>query len=572
MKLAGAAVAAAAIILAAAPGAQASSRMESVFQDDPSLITGSDQKVENTMATLAGLGVDRVRVSVLWRSLAPATRSPTRPRFGGGGEADPAAYPAPAWNTYDRIVDAARRYGLSTYFTITGPAPLWATANTARRQRQANPNASDFRAFVTAVGRRYSGSYRDEDIVTPPAPQPGNDNGSGGLGGLFGGNQPQQPAGPTRTPGPILPRVSFWSIYNEPNQPGWLRPQARRVGRSVVPDSPRIYRSLQDAGYAALRATGHGRDTILLAETAPRGSKHLGRVTPMRPLLFIRELYCLKRNYRPYTGRAAKVRGCPTTRAGRRRFVSQHPGLFNSSAWAHHPYALEVPPHVADRTRDQVTIASLPRLTRTLDHVFRRYGKRRRLGVWLTEYGYQSDPPDPFTGFPYRTQAAYINQGEDIGFRNRRIRSTSQFLLVDDKPDTSVPRRDPRYWGSTFQTGLVTLGGKRKPAFIAYQRPIDVTPARARRGRRLRIWGGLRSAPNGRRLGADLQFKRKGGRRWIKLRRVSTRSLRGYVTTRVRVRGRLAHTGYYRLVWSNPRGGRALSSRAAYVPLAKKRR
>ena len=44
-----------------------------------------------------------------------------------------------------------------------------------------------------------------------------------------------------------LPRVSSWSIWNEPNQPGWLAPQWRRVGDTWVPNSPRLYRQLVSA-------------------------------------------------------------------------------------------------------------------------------------------------------------------------------------------------------------------------------------------------------------------------------------------------------------------------------------
>jgi hypothetical protein len=523
-----------ALALPASP-AFASRGQESVFQDDPQVLTGSDSQIDARMATLQRLGVDRIRVSMLWRAVAPAEGSTTRPAFGPGGASNPAAYPKDAFFAYDRLLTLAARHGLQVYFCITGPAPLWATANPNKREGQANPRSSEYRAFVTAVGQRYSGTY--------PAPK-----------------------SPTRA-GPTLPRVSMWSLYNEPNQPGWLRPQAVRVGRKVIPRSPRLYRSLEENGYAALRATGHGRDRILLAETAPRGSKSLGRTSPMRPLLFIRELYCLDRRTRPYRGKAAKARGCPTTRSGRRKFVGRHPGLFRSSAWAHHPYALELPPQFGDRTRDQVTLAVLPRLTRTLDRIFRRYHKRRRLGIWLTEYGYQSRPPDPFTGFRPKVQAAYINQGEYMAYRYRRVRSMSQFLLVDEPPDTSVSPGNPRYWGSTFQTGLVQRSGRRKPAFGAYQRPAFASPQRVRGGGRVRVWGGLRSAPNGRKLSGKLQFRARGARKWKSVRRFSTRNFHNYVTVNTRARKGQRHTGYYRLLWRNPAGGKALTSRATYVKL-----
>jgi hypothetical protein len=527
-------------LLGHAPGAAASSTQESMLQDDSLLVFGTPEGVDGTMSTLRSLGVDRVRVSVLWRLVAPNAADRARPAFGAGGASDPAAYPSGAWTRYDRIVEVGRKYGIALLFSITGPGPTWASSDPARGQGMYDPRPSDFRDFVTAVGRRYSGSYATGSTASPPPP-------SGGLLPIF--QPPPPPAPPVGST--VLPRVDFWSIWNEPNQPGWLRPQTV----SGVPSSPRLYRSLLDAGFAGLGASGHGGDTILLAETAPRGSIRSTPVSPMRPLLFIRELYCLDRRLRPYTGGAAAVRGCPVDRAARLRFASEHPALFEASGWAHHPYALELAPSQRDPVADNVTLSGISRLTGTLDRIFRRYGQRRRLPIWLTEYGYQTDPPDPIIGVSWRRQAAYLNEAEEIAYRNPRVRGLSQFLLVDDGPNTKVAPSDPRYWGSTFQSGLIALDGRRKPAFFSYQRTIDVTPGRARRGRLLRVFGQLRPAPNGALLQARIQFKRRGGSRWSTVRRVETRSFRNYLVAHVRARS----TGYWRIAWG------AGPSRAVYV-------
>ncbi|CAA9549816.1 MAG: hypothetical protein AVDCRST_MAG88-684, partial [uncultured Thermomicrobiales bacterium] len=425
---------AAAVALTLPAAASASASQESIFMDDSEIVFGTPEKVEATFSILRSLGVDRVRVSVLWRLLAPEPTSRTRPAFGAGGPSDPAAYPASAWDRYDRIVTAANRYGLQLLFTVTAPGPFWASSDPAREEPMLDPNPRDFGAFVTAVGRRYSGTYRDEGPRVAPRP-----------GGLPLFSPPPPPPQPTP---PMLPRVSQWSIWNEPNQPGWLRPQAQRVGGRTVPASPRVYRGLQDAGFAGLAASGHGGNEVLLAETAPRGARRLSTVTPMRPLLFIRELYCLDKRYRPYTGAAARARGCPADAAGRRRFVADHPGLFRSGGWAHHPYGLEASPSTRDPQPDQVTLAVLPRLTAALDRIFRRYRVNRRLPIWLTEYGYQTDPPDPIIGTSWRRQAAWINEADYIAHRYRRVRSVAQFLLIDDAPNRRVSPSDPRYYGS----------------------------------------------------------------------------------------------------------------------------
>ena len=538
--------------LALPSAASGSAAQESIMMDDSELVFGTDERVEATLSTMRSLGVDRVRVSVLWRLMAPAPTSRTRPAFAAGGPSDPAAYPAASWDRYDRIVNAARRHGIELLFSVTGPGPVWASSEPAREEPMLDPSASEFRAFVTAVGRRYSGTYADERPVVAPPPR-----------GLF------DPPPPPDPPPTILPRVSMWSIWNEPNQPGWLRPQALRVGRRNVPASPRVYRGLQDAGYAGLAATGHAGDTIVLAETAPRGAQRLSGVSPMSPLLFIRELYCLDRRLRPYAGAAAAQRGCPADAAGRRRFVADHPGLFRSTGWAHHPYGLEAAPSTPDPQPDQVTLAVLSRLTTTLDRIFRRYRVPRRLPIWLTEYGYQTDPPDPILGHSWRRQAAWINEADFLAHRNRRVRSVAQFLLVDDGPNRRVSPTDPRYWGSTFQSGLVSLDGRRKPSFYSYQRPIHASRSRVRRGSSVSLYGQLRPARNGTPLTADVEFRPLRSRRWRSVRRLSVRSLRNSVVTRVRI----ARSGSLRLTWRDPAtGGAPQASRAVGVRVVRPRR
>jgi hypothetical protein len=507
----------------ALPGASAwaASSQESIFQDDNRLVSGSDSEVESTMATLRSLGVDRVRASVFWRFVAPDVNNPDRPALTAS---DPTSYGDEAWSRYDRLVDTARRHGIELLFSVTGPAPKWATADKSEERGLVYPHPGEFGEFVTAVGRRYSGSWA---------------NARG-----------------------VIPRVSMWSVWNEPNQPGWLRPQI--AGRRPV--SPHVYRSLLDSAYRGLGASGHGSDTILLAETAPRGTRRLSG-GPMTPLLFIRELYCVDSRLRTLRGGAAASRGCPTTSAARAAFRSAHPALFAATGWAHHPYALEVAPGKVDRIPGQVTIASLGRLTRTLDRIQRRYRSRRRFPIWLTEYGYQTNPPDPtIVGQSWSRQAAYINEADHIALRNRRVRSMAQFLLVDDQPNRNVPPSSARYWGSTFQSGLVTIEGVRKPSFFSYQRPIDVHPKRVRRGRAVRVFGQLRPAAAGAPISASLQFRPAGSRRWRTVKRVSTRSFRNVVRPRVRLR----RSGRFRLVWQEAAG--PVATRSAPVRVLRARR
>ncbi|MGI8513048.1 MAG: hypothetical protein ACR2NH_10550 [Solirubrobacteraceae bacterium] len=519
-------VAFAAAMLAPGP-ASASRTQESQFQDDARLVFGSLPEVEGHLDTLRMLGVDRIRVSVFWKLVAPNPNGPTRPGFNSG---DPAAYPRENWRRYDQLILAAYARGIQVNFNVTGPAPAWATqpAPIADLASVYFPDPNEFGLFVRAVGTRYSGVY------TPPQPNPGG--------------------------GGVLPSVNYWSLYNEPNQPFFLAPQ-NLGGRE---QSPRIYRGLADSAFAALNETGHGRDVILVGETAPRGRRIRQVNSTMSPMRFLRALYCVDENLRVLSGARARSYGCPAT-GGARSFARSHPVLFRATGFAHHPYTLLTPPSIKSSDADNIGIADLPRLTRTLDRVFARYGQRRRLPLFLTEYGYQSRPPDPF-GFPQATAARFINQAEYMAFTNPRVRSVHQFLLFDDQPSPNHPRGTAGYW-STFQTGLLNYDGTPKRSYGAYRFPLWV-PGATRNGPGLfRVWGTPRVGVNGGRQVIQVQFAPRRGT-YSTVKTVVTRNQRGYVSVRVRI----PRTGRVRMRWRNPATGQVIFSRVADVVVRSRRR
>jgi hypothetical protein len=510
----------AAAAFAALPAAgHASPRQESVLMDDSQFVYGSAQEVDQRMAEAKALGFDRVRVSVYWRLLAP---DPDKEQKPAGDASDPRWYGP--WDRYDRVAQQAAAHGLGVVFTLTGPAPLWATGTPEQGRSDVadtwEPSAKDFGEFVTAVAKRYSGTWQDEHEEPSSVPF----------------------LPPTVVKSPPLPRVDHWSIWNEPNHGGWLTPQWD--GRPLVPQSPRIYRGLLDAGWSALQANGHGRDTILIGETSPAGLNS-GLTRGPHPLRFIRELYCLNTKLRPLTGASAQRRGCPASfDAG--AFVAAHPALFRASGWAHHPYSLTTPPWARDKNLDDATLSGVPRLTRTLDRAARVYGQSTRFPIWLTEYGYQTDPPDPTIGVPFVRQAAWLDDATWMAYRNKRIASFAQFLLVDDGPLRQYKRDDPRYWG-TFQSGLITLQGKHKPAYESFKRPVAI----ARHGRGLTVFGQLRTA-GGR--AASVQWRARGSRAW-KAVATATGNARGFVVISLR----RARRGSYRIAWAGDGVSRVVS-------------
>ena len=92
---------------------------------------------------------------------------------------------------------------------------------------------------------------------------------------------------------------------------------------------------------------------------------------------------------------------------------------------------------------------------------------RRAVPLWLTEYGYQTNPPDRLFGVTPAKQAAYLTQAIAIARRDPRIDVLLWFLLRDE--------REVERW----QSGLVTATGKRKPSFAAFRKAASTLPAAA---------------------------------------------------------------------------------------------
>jgi hypothetical protein len=118
-------------------------------------------------------------------------------------------------------------------------------------------------------------------------------------------------------------------------------------------------------------------------------------------------------------------------------------------------------------------------------------------------------------------QAAYLNQSEHIAWRSPRVRTLAQFLLVDDGDPIRI----------TFQSGLRTIEGADKPALAAYRMPVWVTG----RGVRRHVWALLRPAAPGERPQAEIQYRRRGAKRWRRLRTVTASGPRNAIEARVRI-------------------------------------
>ena len=98
------------------------------------------------------------------------------------------------------------------------------------------------------------------------------------------------------------------------------------------------------------------------------------------------------------------------------------------------------------------------RLATVLDKAARAGRLNRGLPIYNTEFGFQTNPPDPFISTSPARQAELLNEKEEYSYRYARLKSYSQYLLYDDPPRSGPSALK---WAG-FQTGLKTTGGTRE--------------------------------------------------------------------------------------------------------------
>jgi hypothetical protein len=255
------------------------------------------------------------------------------------------------------------------------------------------------------------------------------------------------------------PFVHRWAIWNEPNQQRWLRPT-----------SPLVYtQRLLNPAVAAIHKASPG-SLVAGGVTAPRGST--GGVSPIDWIAGMQAAH-------------AKL-----------------------DAYAHNPYPLspgETPTSGGCDHCTTITMATLPRL---LNAVQRAFGTKTR--IWLTEYGYQTNPPDKLLGVSYAKQAEYDSEAALRAYLAPRVDMLIHYLVRDEP--------DPARW----QSGLLTVGALAKPSYQAFQLPLT---QQSRSGTRTVLWGQVRPGGSS---SYRLQQLRNG--KWYSVGGNETTSARGYYT------------------------------------------
>jgi hypothetical protein len=232
--------------------------------------------------------------------------------------------------------------------------------------------------------------------------------------------------------GRLLPPVRHWLAWNEPNNPAFLRPQYRKVNGRYVAQSPIDYAKICNAIYKGISVTTLGASKVACGVTGPRGNNEPTSARPsLSPLAFLRGM--------------------------------KKAGAVTFDAYAHHPYygrpsetpATPPPPGKHGNDPTAVTLGNINVLIKELT---RLYGNKR---VWVTEYGYQTNPPDRIFGVSPALQARYLTQAYGIMKKNPRIDMMLWFLLRDERR---------AFLQEGWQSGFLTESGIHKPAFAAFQK------------------------------------------------------------------------------------------------------
>jgi hypothetical protein len=413
------AVAPATILLAGYAGpATASTSQFSLIQDDRVFASENPAAQTEGFDAADSVGAGTIHTLLLWAQIAPGRESTTKPSFDA---TNPNAYPSGAWDKYDNLVLNAKQRGMKILMTPTGPTPRWAGGCApvdSTSPYNCRPKAADYKAFVQAAATRYSGKFKN-------------------------------------AAGRTLPKVDMWSLWNEPNEKGWIQPNSTGVNAG-------IYRALVYSGLAGLKKA-KARQPVLLGETAPLHNA----------LLFWQNLFCMDAKGKALKGSKAKKADCKSGKYAKK---------FAVAGVAHHPYDRGGTAPFKKPKKNDINLTGVPKLESLLDKAGSKKLIKRKVPIYFTEFGVTTKPAK--FGVSYSSQAEAINRVEFIGYDDKRIKSYAQYELDDDR---AIP--------NTFQTGLRDVlenapfgGTPKQPTWDAYRMPLYVTGS----VNKARVWGGVR--------------------------------------------------------------------------------
>jgi len=285
-----------------------------------------------------------------------------------------------------------------------------------------------------------------------------------------------------------LPPERWYEIWNEPNLSAYIAPQFN----GKMPASPIRYAELLNAAYAQIKSVAPGAQ-VISAGTGAYGTPNGG--SKMHPITFLRSLFCVQ-----------GVKPC-----------APRPHM---DVLAHHPIDRKYPPtHSAPNPLD-VTTPDLGRIRKVVAAAERAGNlvAPKPLPLWVSEFWWETNPPDRNLGVSPKRQAEYIEQALYMYWR-QKVPVAINLQIRDSQTLPGNPL-------ATYQTGLYYFDGTRKPSYTAFRFPF-VTDRRSAHS--IDVWG--KSPATG-----ELLIQRRDGGRWHRLKTIHANAGRVFAS-RLHLRG-----------------------------------
>jgi hypothetical protein len=315
-------------------------------------------------------------------------------------------------------------------------------------------------------------------------------------------------------------QVNRYLLGNEGNEKVFIAPQTecKPVGRRTLCErtAANLYRDYVNVGVPAIKRADPGSQ-VIIGELAPIGA--IGKTAGnLAPLAFIRAMWC-----RDDRWRRIRVGAC-------RRFKAP-----TGDGFGYHPYQVRSRPRQRQPNPNLAKLGDLKRLFRVLDRA-----SRRKYNLYITEYGYETNPPDFKNGVSMEQQNRWLQESAYVVWATKRVKLMSQYLWRDDNELNG------------FQTGLIGNDGSPKPSLASFPNPFFIDLSKGRR--KSVIWGQVR--PDG--VGSVRVLQQRGGAAFTTFLTLGLDRL-GYFSAR----RSLPRNSNYRFEYQ--RGGQTISSDTVHV-------
>jgi hypothetical protein len=266
-----------------------------------------------------------------------------------------------------------------------------------------------------------------------------------------------------RTPG--LPAVQYWQALNEPNLSIFFFPQFETSGKML---SPYLYRDLINAFYAGVKAA----EPAAIVVAAGLGPIAVPQYT-IGPLQFARLLLCMKGSKNPKPTRE----DCG--------------GGVHFDIFAIQPYTTGGPTH--EGGPNDVEIGDLPKLQKLIaaaNRAGRIQGIFRKTPLWVTEFSWDSKPPDP-NGLPMGIETRWVAEAMHTAW-SAGVSNFFWYSLRDDPPPAAGKTYKETLESGLYYRGPTLEADQPKPFLRAFRFPFVAYP-----GNSLDFWGRTPSGGRG---------------------------------------------------------------------------